>query len=205
MDSMARRWAVLASMLAVASLIAIVAVGCGDSSADNPDASPTNGANRPSDVLNADPGPPVGRPSFGVRKCSGVIVGSNLSNWRQQAIVAGRVGVPRRALDLAGEYRPGVYGFKVPVLVIGHGEVTLKVPKQLMDRVRLFYTREQNVVYHGRGDTSVRFKPCGDKPRTFFDGGIRAIGQEPVSLLVIDKGSAPRILPLGRPGTAYSG
>lgn len=93
----------------------------------------------------------------------------------------------------------------MPVLVAGHREVTLKVPDKSTDRVRLFYTDQFDVVTRGRGDTAIRFKPCREKPRTIFPGGIRVSGREAVSLLVIEEGSAPHVLPLGRPGAAYAG
>lgn len=96
---------------------------------------------------------------------------------------------------------------KMPLLIEGHDPVTVSVPPRLRRRVFLYYgTHEgrnggRSTSFAGYpGDSSIEFRPCADKPRTIWPGGIRVKGREPVHLFVEAEGGPARaVLPLGRP------
>jgi hypothetical protein len=106
-----------------------------------------------------------------------------------------------------GPRRPGHLVTKMPLLVEGHDPVTVSVPPRLRHRVFLHYgTHEgrdggRSTSFYGYpGDSSIEFRPCPDKPRTIWPGGIRIKGRAPVQLLVEAEGGPARaVLPLGRP------
>lgn len=139
--------------------------------------------------------------------CSRVVAGHGSADWRSESVVAGPVGVPRRPLRQMSEVGNGDLVSKMPLLVEGHSPVTVSVPPRLRSRVHLYYG---NVLdRHGHPTTSIagapgysetEFRPCEDRPRTIWPGGIRIRGRAPVRLLVSSETSAAVIpLRLGRP------
>jgi hypothetical protein len=133
--------------------------------------------------------------------------GPGPADWRQRAVVAGPLGVPRRPLSQMSETNNGQLTAKMGVIVEGSASVTLSVPAQLQHRVFLYYGRMsdrngQPTTQIGRalGFGEIVFEPCDYKPRTAFPGGIRVKGRGPVLLKVAVDGAPDAIpLPLGRP------
>jgi hypothetical protein len=149
-------------------------------------------------VASCDPGP--------------VMIGSGKPGWRGESLSAGPLGLRRSPLSQMSPYsqrKPDVLVAKAPILVEGHDTVTLSVPPDLAHRVFLYYgfhegpDGKRSTSFHGfPGSSSIEFRPCADKPRTIWPGGIRVKGTKPVRLDVAVAASAEpivRTLPLGRP------
>lgn len=152
-------------------------------------------------VASCDPGP--------------VIIGSGKPTWRRESLVAGPLGVRRQPLRDMSPYSPqrrNKLVTKLPVLIEGHGTVTLTVPPRLAHRVFLYYGfhkgrngERSTSFFDYPGASAIEFQPCADKPRTVWPGGIRVKGRKPVRLLVNAAGQPDPIpLRLGRP-TLYTG
>jgi hypothetical protein len=150
-------------------------------------------------IASCDPGP--------------VIIGSGQPTWRQESLSAGPLGVRRRPLRDMSPYsprRPNELVTKAPILVEGADTVILSVPPRLTHRVFLYYGfhkgpdgKRSGSFYDFPGSSSIEFRPCTDKPRTVWPGGLRIKGRKPVHLLVtIDGQPEPIPLRLGRP-TVY--
>jgi hypothetical protein len=139
--------------------------------------------------------------------CSKAIIGSGGPEWRSESVVAGPVAVGKGALTQMSRAKNGELLGKVPLLVAGHKAVTVSVPPDLRGRVYLYYGRIEgrdgkptSSFADARGYGETEFRPCSDKPRTVWPGGLRIKGTTPVHLLVhIGGGAAPIPLPLGRP------
>lgn len=151
-------------------------------------------------VASCDPGP--------------VMIGSGKATWRRESLSAGPLGIRRRPLrDMTPRSRqePSVLVTKAPILVEGGDAVTLAVPASLVNRVFLYYgfhegpDGKRSTSFNGYpGSSSVEFRPCADKPRTIWPGGIRVRGRKPVRLNVTVAGQSDAYqLLLGRP-TLYS-
>jgi hypothetical protein len=102
--------------------------------------------------------------------------------------------------------RNGQYVAKMPALVEGRESVTLTVPRRLRHRVFIYYGFHEgrngrpSTALDGPGFSEVIFRPCIDRPRTIWPGGIRVKGTKPVRLIVQPEGSpSPGPLVLGRP------
>jgi hypothetical protein len=145
-------------------------------------------------VASCDPGP--------------VMIGSGKANWRRESLSAGPLGIRRNPLSEMSPYsqrKPNVLVTKAPILVEGSEPVTLSVPSRLTHRVFLYYgfhegrDGKRSTSFHGfPGSSSVEFRPCADKPRTIWPGGIKVKGTEPVWLEVTVAGVV-RSLRLGHP------
>jgi hypothetical protein len=87
-------------------------------------------------------------------------------------------------------------------LVEGHSAVTVKVPEALRERVFLYYGRgpsEKTISFaDSQGFGSIEFRPCEDRPRTIWPGGVRVRGNGSVHLVVESEGKATT-LRLGKP------
>lgn len=147
-------------------------------------------------VASCDPGP--------------VMIGSGSPDWRREGLAAGPLGIRKRPLRSMSAYsprRPNQLVTKAPVLIEGHQPVTLRVPPRLTHRVFLYYGfhrgrdgRRSTSFTDFPGNSAIEFRPCTDKPRTIWPGGLRVKGRKPVRLLVEISGrSRPLRLRLGRP------
>ena len=91
---------------------------------------------------------------------------------------------------------------KAPLLVEGHSAVTVKVPEALRERVFLYYGRDPSGKTISFADSpgfgSIEFRPCEDRPRTIWPGGLRVKGEGSVHLVVEAEGKTS-VLKLGRP------
>jgi hypothetical protein len=139
-----------------------------------------------------------------------VMIGSSSPDWRRELLDAGPLGVRKQPLSEMSRYsprRPGELLTKMPALVEGHDVVTLSVPPRLRHRVFLYYGyyegpggKPSTSFYDSPGSAAIEFRPCADKPRTIWPGGIRVKGRQPVTLTVTVEGrSDPVPLRLGRP------
>jgi hypothetical protein len=137
-----------------------------------------------------------------VASCDNVLAGNADAGWQQESNVAGPVGVAKWPLRQMSKTAKGDLISKVPVLVEGHGPVTVKVPAALRERVFLYYGRgkgDKTISYaDSNGFNSIEFRPCEDRPRTIWPGGIRVQGGASVHLVVEADGKS-MVLPLGRP------
>jgi hypothetical protein len=138
------------------------------------------------------------------------MIGSGSPAWRAESLDAGSVGVRQRPLRNMSRWGPqgsGQMVTKMPLLVEGHDPVTVSVPPRLRRRIFLYYgTHEggdgkRSTSFAGYpGDSSIEFRPCTDKPRTIWPGGVRVRGRKPLHLLVeVEGGPSRAVLPLGRP------
>jgi hypothetical protein len=139
--------------------------------------------------------------------CSKAIIGSGKANWRTESRSAGPVGVSAAAWRQMSRTKSGEYEVKLPLLVEGQAAVTVSVPPDLRGRVFLYYGhivgrdgKPTDSFAAARGYGETEFRPCLDKPRTVWGGGLRIRGSAPVHLLVhTGGGAAPMPLRLGRP------
>lgn len=136
--------------------------------------------------------------------------GSGPTDWRQKSVVAGPLSVFRRPLRQMSEMNSGQLIAKMPVLTARGADVKLSVPMRLRHRVFLYYGRIQDrngnpttQIGRANGFSEIAFKPCDDRPRTAWPGGIRVKGRKPVRLLVQAEEGELIPLPLGRP-TPYT-
>ena len=135
-----------------------------------------------------------------------VMIGSGRASWRRESLHAGPLGVRRKPLRQMTETGSGQLVAKMPALVEGRRAVTLSVPPRLRHRVFLYYG-----FFEGRdgsrttriagapGFDEILFRPCTDRPRTVWPGGIRIKGRTAVRLTVRPENGSAIPLPLGRP------
>ncbi|HEY2479226.1 MAG TPA: hypothetical protein VGI17_10905 [Solirubrobacterales bacterium] len=130
-----------------------------------------------------------------------VLIGHGKPDWRTQSSVAGPVGMPKRPLRQMSTMANGDLVTKAGILVEGPEPATVKVPAALRDRVFLYYGRagRQSISFaNSNGFASVEFRPCEDRPRTIWPGGLRVRGRGSVHL-VVEAGARQIPLKLGRP------
>jgi hypothetical protein len=131
-----------------------------------------------------------------------VLIGSGKPTWRSESNVAGPVGMPKWPLRNMEAAKGGNLYTKAGVLVEGSSPVTLKVPEALRERVFLYYgpdERSRSISFAGsNGFNEVEFRPCEDRPRTIWPGGIRVRDTGSVHLVVEAEGKTS-VLKLGRP------
>ena len=141
-----------------------------------------------------------------VAPCQKAIIGHGRAGWRRESIVAGPVGVAKRPLRQMWRAPSGNLYAKMGILVAGNRPVTVRVPEGLRSRVFLYYgqmTGRDGKPTTSFADTpgysSTEFRPCADRPRTIWPGGVRIRGTASVHLMVEASGSEIP-LRLGRPG-----
>lgn len=140
-----------------------------------------------------------------VAPCQKAIIGHSDATWRSESVVAGPVGVAKRALRQMWRAPSGNLYAKMGLLVEGEAAVTVRVPAALRKRVFLYYG--QMTGRDGKPTTSfadspgygaTEFHPCTDRPRTIWPGGVRIKGTAPVHLTV-EAAGRKLSLSLGRP------
>lgn len=111
-------------------------------------------------------------------------------------IPADASGIPPFFVAARGErsshYSPTAdrYAAKIPAAIRGARQVTVRVPRHLLPRLRLTYAGSGLV-------TQVTFTPCTARDATFFPGGMVFRHLEPISLRV-EVGTTSHLLRLGR-------
>lgn len=138
-----------------------------------------------------------------VAGCDNVFVGHGKAGWRSESNAAGPVGLSRWPLRQMSAMPHGDLVAKAPLLVEGQEPVTVKVPEALRERVFLYYGRsgKQTISFaNSNGFGEIEFRPCEDRPRTIWPGGIRVRGSGSVHLVVEAEGKSS-VLKLGRPKT----
>jgi hypothetical protein len=137
-----------------------------------------------------------------VASCDNVFIGHGNAAWRGESSAAGPVGLRRWPLRQMSAMKNGDLVTKSPLLVEGNEAVTVKVPEALRERVFLYYGRGSDgrtISFAGsNGFSEVEFRPCEDRPRTIWPGGIRVRGAGSVHL-VVEAGGKQSVLKLGRP------
>ncbi len=81
-----------------------------------------------------------GAENLNLAKCDKAIIGSGPADWRLHSATAGPVGVWKPPLGKMWRSGRQLYT-KMPLLVAGHGPVTVSVPPALRKRVFLYYGR----------------------------------------------------------------
>lgn len=131
-----------------------------------------------------------------------VLIGHGKAGWRSESSWAGPVGLPKWPLRQMNAMKNGGLMTKAGILVEGSAPVLVKVPESLRERVFLYYGRGPN--HHpvsfaeSNGFNEVEFRPCEDRPRTIWPGGLRVKGKGSVHLVVEAEGKMS-VLKLGRP------
>src|ERR1700761_6661332 len=131
-----------------------------------------------------------------------VLIGHGKASWRSESNSAGPVGLPKWPLRQMSAMKNGDLVAKAGVLVEGTAPVLVKVPESLRERVFLYYGRGPNhrsiSFAESNGFNEVEFRPCEDRPRTIWPGGLRVKGKGSVHLVVEAEGKMS-VLKLGRP------
>ena len=134
-----------------------------------------------------------------------VLIGHGKDGWRSESTFAGPVGVRKWPLRQMSAMKNGDLVAKAGVLVEGSASVLVKVPESLRERVFLYYGRGPNhrsvSFAESNGFSEVEFKPCEDRPRTIWLGGLRVKGKGSVHLVVETEGKMS-VLKLGQPRLA---
>jgi hypothetical protein len=134
-----------------------------------------------------------------------VLIGHGEAGWRSESSSAGPVGLPKWPLRQMSAMKNGDLVTKAGLLVEGSAPVLVKVPESLRERVYLYYGRGPN--HHSvsfaesNGFSEVEFRPCEDRPRTIWPGGLRVKGKGSVHLVVEAEGKMS-VLKLGQPRLA---
>ena len=138
--------------------------------------------------------------------CSAAILNRVDPRWRHRSVVRGNIGLYGNAADIdtAARWGVGAYWTKIPVILAGHAEATLRVASRDRDRVGLTYgpsaSSPATLNDGARGLTSaprtVRFVPCANRPTTAWPGGLVLADRNPVSFRVRVDGRRWRSLTL---------
>jgi pimeloyl-ACP methyl ester carboxylesterase len=120
-----------------------------------------------------------------VATCDDAIIGSGQPDYRKRSTTAGTFSLFGGGRDFSNASRQGnVFVAKMPAIVAGHAAVTVTVSPKDQSRARLVYGSLHSPRSLADGATSVVFKPCGDKPRTVYPGGMVLADRRPVKLQV---------------------
>ncbi|MGA7436294.1 MAG: hypothetical protein WBW44_11870 [Solirubrobacterales bacterium] len=128
-----------------------------------------------------------------------IMAGDGPADWRETSIDAGPVGIRNRPLRAMSRQPDGTLATKMGVLVEGHDNVTLAATSGMRGRVKLFYGNEARSFEEDSGFQRVRFRPCKDKERTVWPGGIAVKGNQRVRLKVTVADGEPFVIGLGMP------
>jgi hypothetical protein len=123
-------------------------------------------------------------------RCGNAMVTHRSTHWRPDATALGRIGF----YGTGRNFLKNPKKTKVPVVVEGHKPVTVTITAQDREHARL-------VVGTPRGFTEVvraRFKPCRDRPETWWPAGFSLRNRQPVELLVQQGSGEPQRLQVGR-------
>ena len=132
------------------------------------------------------PGSPAGQVTA---TCDDAIIGSGQPDYRKRSTTAGAFSLFGGGRDFSNASRQGqVFVAKMPAIVAGHAGVTVTVSASDQGRARLVYGSLHSPRNLGDGATTVVFKPCGDKPRTVYPGGMVLADRRPVKLQVKSSG-----------------
>jgi hypothetical protein len=138
--------------------------------------------------------------------CSEAMRGSGKPAWSLEMASGGPVSVSRAAMAKMYLRRDGTFYGKVPLMVEGDQPATVSVPPRLRNRVFLYYGhivgrdgKPTHSFFDARGYGETEFRPCANKPRTIWPGGLRIKGSAPIHLLIHTGAPKPVPLRLGRP------
>jgi pimeloyl-ACP methyl ester carboxylesterase len=125
-----------------------------------------------------------------VARCQQAVIGAGRPNWREQSTVAGPLGLFGTGRDLIKAQKMGsAFVTKIPLIVEGHSPVLLRVPTAEKGQVGLIYGPINSAHAVDQAAEQVTFKPCEDKPRTVWPGGLALADRDPITLEVVAGGS----------------
>lgn len=133
--------------------------------------------------------------------CEDASAGQGSPEWRESSIPADVVGIGRRPLSRMTKESRSTFTAKMPVLVEGHHKAAISVVPSQVGRVELVYGADAGALAGGRGFDKVQFRPCEDRYRTVWPGGIRVTGRRAVRLRIHVENEDPFTISLGRPTT----
>jgi hypothetical protein len=123
--------------------------------------------------------------------CQNAIIGSGRPDYRKRSTHEGPFSLFGSGRDFSNASRQGqVLVTKMPAIVAGHAWVTVTVSPADQGRARLLYGSLHSPRSLQDGARSVLFKPCADKSRTVFPGGMVMTSRRPVTLQVKSTGRA---------------
>ncbi|MDQ2939658.1 MAG: alpha/beta fold hydrolase [Actinomycetota bacterium] len=122
------------------------------------------------------------------------LAGAGDPNWRKRSTVVGRFGLYGSGRNLSTASRMGTaFVTKIPAILEGRKAVTLRVPASEEGRIGLIYGGHLFVHAVDEGAAQVTFKPCPDKPRTTWPGGLALADRHPITLEVLIDGSVKKV------------
>lgn len=132
----------------------------------------------------------------------GALTGTGNADWRKNSIPAGVVGIRRRPLSNMTRESRSTFTAKMPVLIEGRQKAGISVVPSQLGRVELVYGEDASTLAGGAGFDKIQFRPCEDKDRTVWPGGIRVTSLKAVRLRVHVEGEDPITISLGHPKVA---
>jgi hypothetical protein len=130
-----------------------------------------------------------------IRDCDIVFIGPGPADWRKDTDWTGSFGISRRSFSQgAFETNGSLYRIKTPMVVEGHRQVTISVPRDERHRLGILGVHPQPSY------ASVTYVPCPEKPRTVFAAGFELRDKQPFALRVEIGDGPARDLVVGGPG-----
>lgn len=150
------------------ALVILLLSGCGDS---------TSTAEKSHTGASGPPGNAIGDGSGALTCKTYTFIGQGPDDWRRDSYWFGPFGMSHN-LGAGNRDDDGLFRAKAPMVVEGHRSVVLSVPKAERDRVAL-------EIVNGDGPLStLSLKPCADRRRTLWAGGLVLRDLRPVRLNV---------------------
>jgi pimeloyl-ACP methyl ester carboxylesterase len=129
-----------------------------------------------------------------VARCQQSIIGSGRPGYRKRSSVAGPLALFGTGRDLSKAQKIGTaFVTKIPLILEGHEQVVLRVPSDERGKVGLIYGPINIARAVGQAANQVTFKPCRDKPRTVWPGGLALAERKPITLEVVTGGSVKKL------------
>lgn len=150
--------------------------GCGASAAGDDPATGTAAAAAPVDLRT-------------IASCREAALGHGDDRWRKRSATAGPFGLYGPGRDFRHPYvvfdrDNGYLGVKLPAFVAGTRAVTVSVPERFRDRVGLDFGDLWTAKTIAKANTTVTFRPCRERPRTAWPGGLVLADRRPVVFTV---------------------
>jgi pimeloyl-ACP methyl ester carboxylesterase len=126
--------------------------------------------------------------------CGKAIIGPGRAGWRRRSTAAGPFGLFGAGRDLSQAQPIGeIYVTKVPAVLEGRRSAVLRVPASERSRAGLIYGPINSAHTLAETARQVTFRPCPDKPRTVWPGGLGLADRKPLTLELAVGGSVRRL------------
>ena len=124
-----------------------------------------------------------------IASCREAALGNGDDRWRRRSATAGPFGLYGPGRDfrhkrVVFEHDNGYLGVKIPAFVAGQRAVTVTVRERFRDRVGLDFGDLWSANTIAKANTEVSFRPCRDRPRTAWPGGLVLADRRPVVFTV---------------------